>query len=115
MILFKIFHIKKILKEARQNPSRLAGDEVKDALWGIVMIPLVIGILGVTLFFILGYTHLLGFQWGFFKFLFWLSLIVSYIIFSIVRRIVRTVSGQASIRTKSVLKTLNLDQDTKSN
>jgi len=113
MIIFKIFHIKKLVKEARENPSGLAGDEVSDVLWGIVLVPLIIAIIGIILFFIIGYTNLFGFQFGFFKFLFWLSLIVSFIIFSIIRRIVKSVSKSTVIHTKSVLKTIDLDRETK--
>lgn len=113
MILFKILHIKKLVKEARENPSALAGNEVGDALWGIVLIPLIIGIIGIILFFIMGYTSLFGFQFGFFKFLFWLSLIIGFIIFSIIRRLVKSVSKSTIIHTKSVLKTINLDTERK--
>ncbi len=113
MILFKIFHIKKLVKEARENPSNLAGSEVSDVLWGIVLIPIIIATIGIIIFFIIGYTHWFGFQLGFFKFLFWLSLIVSLSIFSVVRKMVKSVSKSATIHTKSVIKTLNLEDQTK--
>ena len=112
-MIFQIFHIKRIINDAKENPSGLAGNEAKDVLWGIVLIPLIIAILGIILFFIIGYTHLLGFQFGFFKFLFWLSLIVGYIIFSVIRRIIKSVSKSTTIHTKSVLKTFNLENENK--
>lgn len=113
MIIFKIFHIKNLIKEARANPGAVAGSEVRDVLWGIVLIPIVIATLGIILFFLIGYTHIFGFQLGFFKFLFWLSLIVSFVIFSVIRRIVKSVGRSATIHTKNVVKALNLENEEK--
>jgi hypothetical protein len=117
MIIFKIFHIKRIIQEARENPSKLAGNEVGDILWDIVLIPIIIGIAGILLFFIVGYTNWFGFHLGIFKFLFWLSLIVGVVIFSVIRQIVKSISKTTTIHTKSVIKTLDLEtskEDSKS-
>lgn len=111
MIIFEIFHIKKILKGAQENPSALAGNEVGDILWGIILIPLIIGIIGIILFFILGYTNWFGFHFGFFKFLFWVSLVVGFIIFSIIKSTVASVSRSTTIHTKSVMKTLDIENE----
>jgi heme exporter protein D len=107
MILFKVFHIRKILKGVHENPSKLAGEEAGDALWDIVLIPLIILVGGIILFFILGYTNVFRFHLGFFKFLFWLSLIVSILIFSIIRRIIKSVSKTTTIHTENILKPLS--------
>ncbi len=100
---FKILHFRKMVNEARSNPSGLAGEQVREVLWGIVMIPLVIAILIVGVFFIIGYTDILGFQFGFFKFLFWVALIVGATIFSLIRKIIFSIGRGASRGTKRVI------------
>lgn len=102
---FKILHIRKMVNDARSNPSGLAGEQVREVLWGIVMIPLVISIIIVALFYIVGYTDLFGFQLGFFKFLFWVAGIVGFIIFSTLRKIIRSIGRGASTGTKKVIDT----------
>lgn len=100
---FKIFKIRKLVKEARENPGKLAGEEIRGVLWGLFIIPIVIAILGLVLFFLVGYTQVLGFQIGFFKFLFWLALFVGLTIFTVLRRIVRAVGTKAQVGTSHVV------------
>ncbi len=100
---FKILHIRKMVRDARTNPSGLAGEQVREVLWGIVMIPLVISIIIISLFFIVGYTELFGFQLGFFKFLFWVALIVATAIFSVLRKIIGSIGRGAASGTKRVI------------
>lgn len=100
---FKVLHIRKMVNEARANPSGLAGEQVREVLWGIVMIPLVISIVIIGLFFVIGYTDVLGFQLGFFKVLFWVALVVATAIFSVLRKIIVSIGRGASRATKSVV------------
>ncbi|MES2930215.1 MAG: hypothetical protein V4665_00305 [Patescibacteria group bacterium] len=106
MMIFKFFHVKKMLNEARKNPSAFAGSEVHGTLWAIFLIPLVIIIGAIVLFFILGYTDLFGFHHGIFKFLFWLTLAVSTMLFLILRRIIRAISRVTARQTKNILHAL---------
>ncbi len=100
---FKILHFRKMVNEARSNPSGLAGEQVREVLWGIVMIPLVLAFIIVGLFFIIGYTDVFGFQLGFFKFLFWVALIVGVSVFSLIRKIIFSIGRGASRGAKKVL------------
>lgn len=100
---FKILHFRKMVNEARSNPSGLAGEQVREVLWGIVMIPLVLAFIIVGLFFIIGYTDVFGFQLGFFKFLFWVALIVGVSVFSLIRKIIFSIGRGASRGTKRVI------------
>ncbi len=100
---FKILKIRKTIKEARENPSALAGEEIRGVLWGLFVIPIIIGALVVVLFFLIGYTDVLGFTWGFFKILFWISLFVSLAIFSVVKKIIKAVGKGATVATKKVV------------
>ena len=103
---FKIFKIRKLVKDARENPSALAGEQVREVLWGIFIIPIIVCFLVVALFFFIGYTDILGFQIGFFKFLFWVSLVVGFTIFSVIRKIIKSVGRGASIGAKKVIDTV---------
>lgn len=107
---FKILQIRKNIKEARENPSTFAGGQTKDFLWGIFLLPLVICILVLGLFFVLGYTELFGSHLGFFKFLFWVALIVSFLIFSLFRRIIGVASKIATKQTRRVVEAVVVEK-----
>jgi uncharacterized Tic20 family protein len=100
---FQILQIRKNIKDARANPSGFAGEQTKEILWGIMIIPIIICALVIILFFVIGYTDVLGFQLGFFKFLFWVALIVSFSIFSLLRRIIRATSRTVTSGSKRVI------------
>ncbi|MCC7436346.1 hypothetical protein IT402_00500 [Candidatus Nomurabacteria bacterium] len=100
---FKLLQIRKNINEARENPSVFAGEQAKGFLWGLFLLPVIVCFLVVGIFFIIGYTELFGFQAGFFKFLFWVSLVVSFIVLSLLRMIVRTISKNTSNQTKKVI------------
>lgn len=100
---FKILQIRKNIKDARQNPSKFAGEQTKEVLWAVMIVPIVISLIGLILFFIMGYTELFGSQLGFFKFLFWLGFIVSFVFFLIIRRIISSVSSVSTSTTKRVI------------
>ncbi len=108
---FKILKIRKTIKEARENPGALAGQEIRGVLWGLFVIPIIICALVVVLFFLIGYTEVLGFSWGFFKVLFWISLFVSLAIFSVVKKIIKTVGRGATVATKKVVEVVGEEVD----
>jgi uncharacterized Tic20 family protein len=103
---FKILQIIKMVKEARANPAGFSGEQAREVLWGIFIIPIIICMLVLVAFFLAGYTDVLGFQVGFFKFLFWLALFVSFAIFSVIRRIISSLGKGASMATKKVVETV---------
>ncbi len=100
---FKILKIRKLVKDFKDSPSALAGGSAREVLWGILILPIVICLLGIILFFMIGYTNILGFQWGFFKFLFWVSLFVGLAIFSLIKRIIKSLGKGVSVATKKVI------------
>ncbi len=89
MFLFKIFQLKKTLREVRENPSAFAGGQMREFLWGVFILPLLIvgGIL--ILFFIMGYTDVFGFHYGIFKILFWITIVVAGIFLLMLRLSIR--------------------------
>ena len=79
-MLFKIFFIGKTIREIKQNPGNFAGEEARDAIIGILLIPLIIVILGLAFIFALGFTGFLGGPYLFFKIVFVLGLFTSCIL-----------------------------------
>lgn len=110
---FKILQIRKNIRDARANPSGFAGEQAGEVLWGILMIPIIICALVVGVFFVIGYTDVLGFQLGFFKFLFWVALIVSFTIFSLLRRLIRAASRTVSSGSKRVIDAVVVESENK--
>lgn len=100
---FKILQIRKMVKDARENPSKLAGEQVGEALWGLLIVPMIFGIIVLGLFFIMGYTHLFGFTLGIFRFLFWLGLVPSLITFLMFRKLIISASKISVSGTKRVV------------
>ena len=100
---FKILQIRKMVKEARENPSKLAGEQVREALWGLLIVPIVVGVLVLGLFFIMGYTHLFGFTLGIFRFLFWLGLVPTLVSFLMFRKLIVSASKITVTQTKKVV------------
>ncbi len=100
---FKILHIRKMIKEGRENPSRLAGEQTAEMMWGIVLVPIIICVLLLILFFIMGYTHLFGFSSGFFRFLFWFFLIPGIFVFGAIRKMIGLASRTTTTQAKKVV------------
>ena len=80
-----------MVKEARRDPGGFVGGEVAEAAMGLIMIPIVIALAGLILFFILGFTTLLGGPMLFFKILFVIGVFVSLILYMIIRPILRII------------------------
>lgn len=108
---FKILQIRKNIKEARANPSGFVGGQAKEFIWGILTVPIVMVIVVLLLFFTIGYTDVFGFQWGFFKFLFWVGLVVSATAFVVVRKMVQIASKVATSSTKRVVDAVIVEED----
>lgn len=90
-MLFRFLKVKKAIKEARQNPGGFAGGEVVDVLLGLLWIPIILALAVLVLFFLLGFTTVLGGPFGLFKVLFILAVIIALVLFSIIRPIIRLV------------------------
>ena len=69
-MIFKVFKIKNMAKEAKENPGKFAGGQVGELFLGMLIIPSLLAVFFLVSFFILGYTSLLGGPFGFFKVLF---------------------------------------------
>ncbi len=86
-MLFKILHIRNSIKEARANPGNFASGQARDVIFGIVIIPAIIVVLGLVFLFMLGFTSFLGGPYILFKIIFFIGLIVSYILGLVIYKI----------------------------
>ena len=78
-MLLQIFTIGKTIKELKSNPGGFAGEQTRDVIIGVILLPLIIIVLGLAFLFILGFTKLLGGPYLFFKFVFFLGLIITLV------------------------------------
>lgn len=76
-MIFQIFRIRNTIKDVREDPGRFAGSELRDVLIGIIILPMLISLGGLTLLFSLGYLHFLGGPYIIARIIFWIGVIVS--------------------------------------
>ncbi len=91
MFIFQVFKIQKLIREGKENPSKLAGEETGDIIKGIFILPLILVGTSALVSFLLGYTTVifgLG-PFGFFKFLFWVLVIIKIGLYVLMRKIAR--------------------------
>lgn len=107
-MLFQILHIRNTVKELKEDPGKFAGGQAGEVMTGIVIIPIIIVILGLTLLFILGFTHLLGGPYSLFRIVFFIGLFISiglgfvlYTLTSVVRRVTKRVVNK-TVETISI-------------
>lgn len=104
-MLFRLFRIRKNVKDIRNDAGGFAGDQVVDVVTGILAIPLLLSVGALVLFFILGYTALLGGPFGFFKILFVVGASVSFLLFLVVRPLFRFIrAGTKEVVDRGVQK-----------
>ncbi len=78
-MIFQIFHIGSMVKEAKDNPGNFAGGQAIDVILGILILPALIILAGLTLLFFVAFTGFLGGPYLFFKILFFIGLGISII------------------------------------
>lgn len=89
-MLFKLLKLRKNVKEVRKDPGGFAAGEAAGAvIETVLLVPGLIALFGLVLFFILGFTTLLGGPMGFFKFLFIFGVFVLLVIIAMLRPIIR--------------------------
>lgn len=103
-MIFKIFKIKNTIKDLKENPGKFAGEEAGGFFLGMILGPIFVPLLVLILLFILGFTSLIGGPFGFFKFLFFLLLIPSSIIFWILFKAYKFIKGSAKKAVDDTIK-----------
>jgi len=76
-MLFQILHIRSMAKDIKENPGKFAGGQASELAIGLLIIPIIIIVLGLALFFILAFTSLLGGPYLLFKILFFIAFFIS--------------------------------------
>lgn len=90
-MIFKIFQMQRMIREGKENPSNFASNQAGDLFKGIFVMPVISALIFFGIFFVLGYTTLLGGPYGFFKFLFVLTLIGIVFFVLILRKLYRAI------------------------
>lgn len=103
-MILKVLKIRKTMKELKEDPSKLAGEEVGGFFIGMILGPALIPFLILILLFILGFTGLIGGPFGLFKFLFFLFLIPSIGVFLILFKAYKIIKGGAKKAVDNTLK-----------
>jgi len=86
-MIFQIFKIRNTIKDVKNNPSKFAGDELGNLFMSIFIMPIISGVTLLIGLFILGYTHFLGGPYGFFRFLFVVSIIGVFCFFYMLKKV----------------------------
>lgn len=108
MLIFNIFKIRRLYKEAKENPGKVAGEELSGTLMRLVLIPAIIFGAILALFFMLGFTTLL-FGYGPFtlaKILFYISLPIYLLTLFIVWRVARRLQRHTETLANSAIDSL---------
>jgi hypothetical protein len=103
-MILKIFKIRSTVKELKEDPGKFAGEEAGGLVLGMFIIPFISGILFLGLLFILGFTEILWGPFGFFKFLFFLFLFPSILVFFILLRSYKLIRQSTKKVVDSTLK-----------
>ena len=89
--IIKIKNIKNAMQGVNHDPVHLASEMAGNIFLGMFLVPAIVAILFLVLFFVLGYTHWLGGRFRFFRFLFILSVIGDFLFFFVLYRLYRLV------------------------
>ena len=77
MMIFRVLQIRKMAKEAKENPSKFASGQAGDMFFDLLIMPSILAFSSLVVLFILGFTNFPSFLGGpyfFFKLLFFLLL-----------------------------------------
>ncbi len=103
-MIFKIFKIRNMIREGTENPSQFASSEAGNFFVSMFVMPILSAVLLLGGLFILGYTTLLGGPYGFFKFMFVLSLICIASFFFILRKLYKVVKQSTKTVVNETIK-----------
>lgn len=102
-MIFKIFQIRKDIREGREAPASFATSKGFELIFGLLLIPLIIYLSVVTLLFLSGYTEVFGFESGLARLVFWL-LAIPGAIFSLMFYKIRKFIKRLSKKGDTVIK-----------
>ena len=110
-MIFKVFKIRKMIREAKENPGKFTAGEIRDFLLGSLIVPFILIIALLAVFFILGFTSLffIG-PFLFFKIIFFVSFLIFipilFLLFAfwhILRRIIsNSVNKSIKVTSKNI-------------
>ena len=75
-MIFRILEIRKMAKEATEDPGKFAGSQAGGWFVGMLIVPSLFVLFFLSIFFIFGFTTFLGGPYLFFKLLFFFSILI---------------------------------------
>ena len=103
-MIFQILEIKNMASDAKENPGKFAGGQVGSIFLDMLITPALVALLSLVGFFILGYTSWLGGPYGFFQFLFVISIMALVCLFYFLRKIYLLIKSVTKIVVESTIK-----------
>ncbi len=110
-MLFQILHIRKQVRELKEDPGKFAGGQAGEVLMGIVILPIIILVLGLVFLFVLAFTELLGGPYLFFKIMFFIGLFVSVGIASLLYSVASLVKRVTKNAVNKTVETISIKPD----
>jgi len=103
MLIFNIWKIRKLYKEAKENPGKVAGEELVGAMMGVVLLPVIIFGLVLALLFVLGFTPLIYKSFLMAKILFYILLPIYLLVLLFAWRILKRIKREAESLTNGAV------------
>ena len=73
-MIFRIIQLRKMARDAKEDPAKFMAEEASSFFTGLFVLPIISAILLLAILIVFAFTSWLGGPYGFFKFLFFLSL-----------------------------------------
>jgi len=86
-MIFKVFKIRNMIKEGKENPGKFAGNQAGELLMSMFVMPIISAIVFLGGLLVLGFTTLLGGPYGLAKFLFYIVLFFTFFLSLILRKV----------------------------
>jgi hypothetical protein len=103
-MIFRVLQIRKMVDEATDNPGKFTGGQIRELFVNMLIAPLLFVLFFLGIFFVFGFTALLGGPFLFFKFLFWISLIIILSVLYFLIKIYRIIKSLTEEVVESTLK-----------
>lgn len=109
--IFKMHQYKKMIKEGKENPGAFASDQIKEAIYGLAIIPIFISSGILLILFILGFTHILTEPSTLAKISFFVILFATFIFVLLMRGFARFTSKLTKHTVSGVERIFKKDTD----
>lgn len=99
-MIFRIIQLRKMARDARDNPNKFMADEAGSFFTGLFILPIISAILLLVILAVFAFTSWIGGPYGFFKFLFFFSLFGVGTFFFMLYKTTRVIKNTIQQKTK---------------